>query len=382
MHHQIAENRMEGQYPLWISAMMQHGNAITIGNNPVLPSVIHHTWKWPCVFIEFYLENDLVALVSFVKIRHNWVSLPHFDHDSMWINHKLLIDLPPVSQISGRYREEDVYRGFYGISSRLLAVYENNNSFDHGAVIHARVEVEDIIKIKNSTKIQDRVKLISRNQFPVLKHTDSSKVIPTLLLQDDYDHQFERFNAGVRRKIRKAESNGITVKSGGAELVDAFYKVYRSNIRRLGSFGLPKSFFKNLIDGYQFGFARVFIAALDQKPVGAAILLNFATHAENGWFASLQDYNKHYVTYALHYAMISYAVKNRCKVYSFGRSTNQSSGHHYKTQWGTSDIPLTLSSTQQIMINPDKYKFVSTILKVLPDKLLNPLDGYVSKIIY
>lgn len=382
MHHQIAEYRIEDKYPLWVSAMMQHGNAITIGNNPVLPSVIHHTWKWPCVFIEFCLENDLVALVSFVKIRHNWVSLPHFDHDSMWINHKLLFDLPSVSQISDQYREEDAYRGFYGISSRLLAVYENNNSFVHGAIIHARVEVEDLIQIKNSTKIQDKVKLISRNQFPVLKHTDSSKVIPTLFLLEDHDRQYERFSAGVRRKIRKSQSNGITVKSGGAELVDAFYKVYRSNIRRLGSFGLPKSFFKNLMDGYQFGFAKVFIAALDQKPVGAAILLNFATHAENGWFASLQQYNRQYVTYALHDAMIRYAIDKKCQVYSFGRSTKQSSGHRFKKQWGTKDIPMVLSSTKKTTLNPGRFNFVSEVIKVLPHKLLNPLDKFVSKIIY
>ena len=360
--------------------MQQADDGVTIGNNPILPSIIHKAWNWPAVYVEFCFDGELVALVSFVKVRKTWVSLPHFDHGSLWLKSRFFETKAPELKIPEPSRYEVLNSLYCGWANQ--AVSRSQHALTDGAVLKVIHGPADFSGLKELSKSVDGAGMICRNRYPVFSHFDASKVIPSISLQQDYDLQFESFTSNVRRKIRKSAKHGIVVKDGGRELVDDFYAVYRKNIRNLGSFGLPKSFFQMLTDGYRYGFARVMVAALNGKPVGAAILLNFAAHAENGWFASLQEYNRQYVTYAMHDAMIRYAIAQKCKVYSFGRSTNHSSGHRYKKQWGTTDMPMVLSSTQRLSVNPGKYHFVSGLLKVLPDKLLNPLDGFVSKIIY
>lgn len=380
MYHQIADHTIDEKFTSWVSAMKQSSREVTIGNNPILPSIIHKTWNWPAVFIEFFYNDTPVALVSFVSIRNTWVSLPHFDHDSLWVNSRF----PATMSLKFHYpkiqNKDDASSFFYDLSYRILAGI--SNTIHHDTIIRCDVEPDDFSQFNDGYKSAKFPNVIARNRYPVFEYQDFQKVIPTLALQSKFDLQFNQLSSSVRRKIRKSKKNGIRVNTGGVEYIDCFYEVYRYNIRKLGSFGLPRHFFYKLVSGYKFGFAKVFMAELDEKPVGGAILLNFGSYAENGWFASLHNYNHKYVTYALHDSMIRYAIQNKCKIYSFGRSTNKSTGHKYKKQWGTTDIPLVLSSVKKMRVNAGKFKFIHRILRVLPDEFSNSFDGLVSNYVY
>ena len=78
------------------------------------------------------------------------------------------------------------------------------------------------------------------------------KVSSDLKLKKDFYDQMNFFSASVRRKIRKAERNGIIVTLGGLNNLDLFYSLYRKRIHQLGSVGLPKKYFKKLLKDSSF----------------------------------------------------------------------------------------------------------------------------------
>src|SRR5690606_5203859 len=54
----------------------------------------------------------------------------------------------------------------------------------------------------------------------------SHKVAMTLALRETADAQWQAIDRKVRNQVRKAEKSGVTVESGGIELLDAFYAVF------------------------------------------------------------------------------------------------------------------------------------------------------------
>lgn len=356
------------------------GQKVTICQNPILPDIIHQSWGWPFIYIEFEFQDRMVAHVSFVRIRKNWVSLPHFDHDSLWVDAVYLQEHLTNNDFQSSDFLAEISSFFF---HRAIIVLEKAEGvFYPGTVISVKLEPEDFRKDEKNRELHSGFRMLVRNRHQVFPFCDRSKVIPELLLPESYDDQWEKFSSNVRRKIRKARKNGIVIEYGGVERVHEFYDVYRKNIRGIGSFALPKRFFKHLVSGYRFGEARVFIATIGDKIVGGAILLTFSCYAENAWFATLQDYNRYYVSYALHDAMIRFSADKHSSVYSFGRSTVNSSGHRYKQQWGTTDIPMILSSSEKIRINPAKLTFAKKMIRLLPEAIVNRLDNPVSRIIY
>lgn len=379
MQHQFAGHNIDNKFTSWVSAMSQSIQEATIGHNPILPSVIHKSWGWPFLFIEFLFKDRLVALVSFVKIRRTWVSLPHFDHDSLWVDldflnrkSEILDDIIIVPEWINRF--------FYHRAFEILR--KVNGDLIPGTIVAVQLDSHDFNKHNEKLTTKGHCGVMARNRYQVLPHGDNAKIIPVLTLTENHKIQFESFSSNVRRKIRKSVKNGIRVEIGGIELVDDFYKVYRNNIRSLGSFALPKRFFIDLFSGYKYGEARIFIARLRGVAIGGGILLSFSGYAENAWFCSLKNYNKYYVTYALVEAMIRFSMDSGCSKFSFGRSTVNSSGHIYKRQWSKTEVPLIMSSTKKIRLNPVKLTFVPRLIRLVPDVLLNRLDGLVSKLIY
>ena len=61
------------------------------------------------------------------------------------------------------------------------------------------------------------------------------KVNMTLTIPDDVDCLWRRLDKDVRYQIRKAERDGVTAESGGAERLGAFYDVFAVRMRELGS---------------------------------------------------------------------------------------------------------------------------------------------------
>jgi hypothetical protein len=355
---------------------MKNEGVVDIGCNPSLAEIINKTWGWPAVKVFYLLNNQPAAFLSAVRIEKKWVALPHFDHGSLWVSRQLVTDGKGARFPKG---EKEIHQFLYNIfataTAEMVAVPKKCHSY-----------TIDLTGMKATgdqpLQVNPAIQFVCRSHLPLFRYHIENKVIPVLQLAGNRQQQLQAFSSNVRRKINKSRSNGFVLQTGGIELLGDFYKVYRSNIRRLGSFGLPKLFFKNLLHLYQNGQAVAFVAYLGGKPAGASILLTFLNRAENGWFSSLKPLNRLYVTYFLHDAMMDYAIKAGCASYSFGRSTRNSPGHIYKQQWGTCDTPLYLNATRKMHDATSGHQFTRCIVRWMPKQVSSLLDNLVARIIW
>jgi lipid II:glycine glycyltransferase (peptidoglycan interpeptide bridge formation enzyme) len=204
----------------------------------------------------------------------------------------------------------------------------------------------------------------------------TNKVTSLLPLQTNTDQQFGMLNVNLRRKIRKSVSNGIVIKPGKSELLHDFYTIYSRNMHRLGSPALPLKWFANLIGQYVNGEASIWCAYLNDKPVGAAFMLDFNGFYEACWFSTLYKYNKLYTSYGLYWQMICHALEHQGINFSFGRSSMESGVHKYKQQWGGTDIPLVWNYSHPQGKNVRSFTFLAKIWQWLPyrvARLIGPL---------
>ncbi len=221
-----------------------------------------------------------------------------------------------------------------------------------------------------------------RSLIQLSEYIYTDKVLSVLPLEEDAEVQFAGFTSNLRRKIRKSIKSGIKIQKGRVELLDDFYKVYFRNTHRLGSPVLAKSFFQNIVTHYTGGEAEIFCAYFNRKVVGAGILLTHRDFAENTWFATLRSMDKYYISSLLHWEMIHYSIRQKCRFYSFGRSTCNSGVHRFKQQWHTQDIPLYWNYSHSPKLNIRKVQMLKTLWKLLPLPIARFIGPFFAKRIY
>ena len=192
------------------------------------------------------------------------------------------------------------------------------------------------------------------------------------------DDPITLLNSDTGRKIRKALSSGIEVKSSGKRLIDDFYKVYSRRMYELGS---PCASKRQIAKGCKQG-DKIFVAYKDSIPVGAATLSRRdETSYENILFATDIHYNHLYTSYALHYAMMCHAQKQHASAYYLGRSTRHSSVHLYKSHYRPEERDLFWSYSQPYR-NIRQKTYLRKLWRLLPLRLATLLGGIVNKRIY
>ncbi|MCF0210816.1 MAG: GNAT family N-acetyltransferase [Bacteroidales bacterium] len=202
----------------------------------------------------------------------------------------------------------------------------------------------------------------------------SQKVFPTIKL--NYENLWNCFSSNVKRKIRKAQKNGIEIIFGkDKSFVKRFHRVYSQRMAELGTFSFPKKAIQRRANA---GYSIIFLALKDGIVIGGATLTDYMNGTfVNELFATSKDYNKYYTSYLLHYAMMCYAQENKAKYYSLGRCTKNSSLHKYKKHWQGEDITLFWSFSKK-QRNIREYNFH----KHLPKRLIRWASPWLSKWIY
>jgi len=357
----------------WIGQMAKSFTPSWPTDNPILVDAIAKTWEWRQQQVAFFFEGRLLALLSASKIGSVWMSLPHFDHSAMWVD----IEWINSKLRDAKNQEIDVREFFLLLIQHFLQIAETDNN-EKSKIKLFEVVLDEAFPFSDSEEINFGLRFRCRSHIRLLDFFNDTKVVPTIQLPEQFENLLGSFSVNVRRKIRKSFKNGITVKSGGGELLDSFYRVYTASIKKHGSFGLPLRFFRNLFNNYKNGRLNIVLAYYEKVVVGAAIIQTFNGVAENIAFATSKPFNNLYVSYALHYSMMKIAMEDKCKSYSFGRSTAGSTGHHYKKQWGTVDVPLFFNdSVKEVQIHSNP-KIINTILRHIPTIIRQPLDNIVS----
>jgi hypothetical protein len=298
------------------------GDLVTFADNICLPEIIAKTFGWEAIRIEYTNDQKETASFGACRIGRKIVMLPHFSY------------------------------GPYADPSTAVEIIRESEK--QGYFCEWRL----------TTKASEFV--------------FADKVTTLLPLKPGAEAQFQQLNSNLRRKIRKSESNGIRITTGKSELLHDFYEIYSRNMHRLGSPALPERWFRNLLTDYRGGEAGIWIALFDEKPVGAAFILEYQGFYEACWFSTLHNYNRQYTSYGLYWEMIRFAVEQKGRYFSFGRSTTGSGVHKFKQQWGGEDLPLYWNYSHPQKRNVRKLSFLPKLWKLLPYRLAKLIDPLVS----
>lgn len=309
---------------IFTSASSEINNCF-IAHNPSLAEIFKEVYGYE---IEYHLlkeEGKIIGLLPGFRIKDKYTSIPMFPAAGIFTN------------------SENNKLKFYNTILEQLGKYE----------------------------IRDTVKFS--------KYVYDEKILSYLELDDDVDMQWKKLSSDKRNHIRKGYKNGLSIKHGGGELLDDFYEIYAFNMRHLGSPPIEKSFFTNLIRNYKNGLARVFICNYENKPIGGSVVLSYMNLFEVSWASTLNEYNRLKPNMVMYWEMIKYAVENKIRFFSFGRSTKGSGTHEFKSRWGASELQLYFNYSSY-SFDVRKLKTLSYLWSKLPLNVTNKVGPFIRKI--
>jgi FemAB-related protein (PEP-CTERM system-associated) len=143
----------------------------------------------------------------------------------------------------------------------------------------------------------------------------------------------------VRNQVRKAQKEGLTVASGGVELVDDFYQVFARNMRDLGTPVYPKTLFLETLRTFHER-ALVYVVRRGVQPIAAAVAIRCRDTVLVPWASSLREFRNLCPNMLAYWTMIESAVVNGATAFDFGRSSPGGGTHQFKLQWGAVESPL------------------------------------------
>ena len=160
-----------------------------------------------------------------------------------------------------------------------------------------------------------------------------SCVIGTLPLQPDPNAMWKGFRDKIRNSVRKAEKSGLTLRVGGAELLDSFYDVLAENMHRKGTpiYGFPvmTELCSALGDA-----AQVYTLWKDDVAVSGALVLNYKGRVYVPFASSRAAYFSLNPNNLLYWEIIRRGCEAGMKLMDFGRSPRDSSTLAFKRHFG------------------------------------------------
>lgn len=229
-----------------------------------------------------------------------------------------------------------------------------------------------------------------RNIHPLTNQTvptNKNKISMTIKLDDNPETIWNGFTSKHRTNIRRAYKNGLSVKSGGSELLDSFYYILARSWKELGTPIYKKSYFKKILDVFPDSI-KIFICYKDDKPIAAAFNGHFMQTVEGMWAGSLPKARRLQYSYVLYWEMIKDACENKYSHYHLGRSSVNSGGEQFKKKWKAETTQLywqyylnKSKDIPQLNVNNPKYKLMINTWKKLPVRLTTIIGPLVAKYI-
>jgi serine/alanine adding enzyme len=271
-------------------------------------AVSYHLYAWRGVFERafghrtVYLaarrSDSIVGVLPLVEMRS-------------WLFGKFLVSLPFVNY--GGVLADDT-----GVE-RLL--------FDRASAIAAERKL-DHVELRHFTQ--------HFADAPARQH----KVTMLLPLASDADAMWNLLDRKVRNQVRKAEKSGLTCEVGGRELIDAFYPVFATNMRDLGTPVYARRLFEEVFAALPDRTRMYVVRASDGTAVAAGVGLRFRDTVEMPWASSLKEHRAMSPNNLLYWTAIKDAIAAGATTFDFGRSTPNEGTYNFKAQWGAKPVPL------------------------------------------
>lgn len=311
----------------WNEYVKISSEMVTIAHNPSLKIILEESFGFKTSNYLVKKEGKVVGVFPCTKINGKIVSMPHFSYGDLLISSK------------GDLKKE--------IRKKLMGSNFEIRSFESFSA-----------------------------------NVDDSKVVCYLSLKNSEEEQWDFWKSKLRSQIRKGMKNGVEVTIGEREYLNDFYAIYSKNMHNLGSPVLQMGFFENILKFYEYGEVKIFLAKRNGITMAASMVLTYHKFAEVCWASSLREYNTLNPNMLLYWEMIKYALHQELKIFSFGRSSKDSSTLKFKRQWSPSEKQLYFNFSRPHRFDIKKIKILSKVWSKLPLKVANFLGPRISKNIY
>ena len=215
--------------------------------------------------------------------------------------------------------------------------------------------------------------------------TSDHKVSITLTLDQNPDTLWNAFKTGHRNNIRRAYKRGLTVRSGGIELLDTFYDILSESWRNLGTPLYQKGYFECLMKTFPQE-TKIFVLDHEGVPVSSALNGHFRGVVEGMWLGALPKAREVESSYVLYWEMTKDACERGYQLYHLGRSTVDSGGEAFKKKWNTFPTQLYWQyivqkgrPIPQLNVGNSKFKLAMDVWKMLPLPVTRVIGPMVAK---
>ena len=225
---------------------------------------------------------------------------------------------------------------------------------------------------------------VSRHEhagMPLYVATKSDKVRMLLKLPGSSQLLAKSFKSKLKNQINKPLKEGLTAKTGGAELLDDFYSVFLANMRDLGSPVHSLKLMRHAMSEFSEN-SSIIVVYKSGEPLAAALVIGFQKVLRNPWASSLRKYAPLSPNMLLYLRMLEYACDHGYQVFDFGRSSVGEGTYKFKEQWGAEPEALhwhyiALDGRQPDPDSVGKEKFATAVrywkkLPLLVTKLIGP----------
>lgn len=222
----------------------------------------------------------------------------------------------------------------------------------------------------------------SEYKYDTYASQQTAKVRMLLDLPDSSEGLMSLFKSKLRSQIRRPLKDGLTVKVGGTELLNDFYRVFAENMRDLGSPVHSKKFIENLLNELPES-TRIFMVYKGDTPLACSLTLGHGKILANPWASSLRRYSRLSPNMLLYWSMLEYACDHGFSSFDFGRSTPDEGTYKFKKQWGAKESPLCwqifsnqTETSNSSTTDKSKFELAMQVWKKLPvsvSKVLGPV---------
>lgn len=319
---------------------------------------------------EFVAQHPLASVYHLSDLRN--VIAESFGHETLYlcaIAEERVVGVLPMVRLKSRLFGDFMvsqpffnYGGVLAINDRVAASLRADASRMAESRGCSHIEYRDIAPLDSMPARTDKVAM-------------------WLELPGSEEQLWQQVGTKVRAQVKRSRRFGLSVRSGGIELLDEFYQVFAENMRDLGTPVYGRSFFSNLLAS-GIGQQQLVIVSHRGKPVSAAYLIAYRQRMEVPWASTLRSANQYDANMFLYWKLLSIACEQGCEIFDFGRSTVDAATYKFKKQWGAQPRQLywhywLRNGGDLPKINPDnpKYRLVISVWQKLPvwlTRLLGP----------
>lgn len=324
----------------WSKERLKDGESLDLLIDEIGPNVLEATFAFDKVLLELirdYIEGDLIIYKVFNGSK------------------RVIAIIPFIKDKKGRYWSIPFVStgGFLcegGIDEKVLNLFKDDKYFIRGT-------------------------------HPLIRSGSPVKVLTYIELEDSSEKQLYSWKSKLRSQIKKSVKTGFHCKTGGSELVNIFYGLYAENMASLGSPVYSIDLFKKILSGYTKN-SLVFVVYKESEIVATSIVLGYRGYAEVLWAASNKSYNRAGGNMFLYWKMIEWSIENGYKIFSFGRSTIDSSQYKFKQQWNSKDKYIYSTANWQLGKREKLKEIFKVLWRLMPTKISTLVGSKITRGIY